>query len=149
MPAEPSTDTCRPASANGPAQLAIASSTTVRTSAIAGVRSVWRASARRLVIVEPSRSSATKLSRSTSAVSGRGASSSASIAMRMAATGAVRKFFAENRSEFDPRKWLAASTRSMKEICKSRYEAFGAAGNASKIKPLSFDAMTRQYGVGI
>jgi fructose-bisphosphate aldolase class II len=66
--------------------------------------------------------------------------------LRMAATGAVRKFFAENRSEFDPRKWLAESTRSMKGICRARYEAFGAAGHASKIKPLSFDAMAKRYG---
>ncbi|MEQ1668663.1 MAG: class II fructose-bisphosphate aldolase, partial [Sulfuriferula sp.] len=48
--------------------------------------------------------------------------------LRMASTGAVRKFLAENRSEFDPRKFLIASTKAMQEICKLRYEAFGAAG---------------------
>ena len=68
--------------------------------------------------------------------------------LRMAATGAVRKFLADNRKEFDPRKWLAASTKAMKEICKSRYEAFGAAGHASKIPPLSFDVMVQRYERG-
>jgi fructose-bisphosphate aldolase, class II len=57
----------------------------------------------------------------------------------LASTGAVRKFFADNRKEFDPRKWRAASTKSMKQICKARYEAFGTAGNASKVKTISFD----------
>jgi fructose-bisphosphate aldolase, class II len=65
--------------------------------------------------------------------------------LRMASTGAVRKFFAEHRKEFDPRKWLAASTQAMKEICKARYEAFGTAGNASKIKPIGLEAMVRRY----
>ena len=39
--------------------------------------------------------------------------------------------------EFDPRKWLTAATKGMKDICKARYEAFGTAGNASKITALS------------
>ncbi len=68
--------------------------------------------------------------------------------LRMAATGAVRKFFADNREEFDPRRWLAASTRAMREICKARYEAFGCAGNASKIKPISLEAMVMRYEKG-
>jgi fructose-bisphosphate aldolase class II len=68
--------------------------------------------------------------------------------LRMSSTGAVRKFLAENKKEFDPRKWLAASTKGMKEICKARYEAFGCAGNASKIKVLSLEAMTARYAKG-
>ena len=65
--------------------------------------------------------------------------------LRMASTGAVRKFLAENRKEFDPRKFLIAATKGMKQICKARYESFGTAGNASKIKVLSLDAMTDRY----
>ncbi len=65
--------------------------------------------------------------------------------LRMASTGAIRKHLHENRSNFDPRKFLAASTKAMKDICKARYEAFGTAGNASKIKALSLDAMTGRY----
>jgi len=68
--------------------------------------------------------------------------------LRMAATGAVRKFFHDDRKEFDPRKWLAQSTKAMKQICKARYEQFGTAGNAPKIKPLSFDAMVKRYDSG-
>ena len=68
--------------------------------------------------------------------------------LRMASTGAVRKFLAENKKEFDPRKWLAASTKGMKEICKARYQAFGCAGQASKIKPMSLEAMVKRYEKG-
>jgi len=68
--------------------------------------------------------------------------------LRMSSTGAVRKFLAENKKEFDPRKWLAASTKGMKEICKARYESFSCAGQASKIKPLSLEAMTARYTKG-
>ena len=68
--------------------------------------------------------------------------------LRMSSTGAVRKFLAENKKEFDPRKWLAASTKGMKEICKARYEAFGCAGQASKIKVISLEAMTSRYAKG-
>ena len=68
--------------------------------------------------------------------------------LRMSSTGAVRKFLAENKKEFDPRKWLAASTKGMKDICKQRYQVFGCAGMASKIKPVSLEEMTRRYDKG-
>jgi len=65
--------------------------------------------------------------------------------LRMASTGAIRKHLHDNPSNFDPRKFLKASTAAMKEICQARYEAFGCAGHASKIKPLSLDAMVARY----
>lgn len=68
--------------------------------------------------------------------------------LRLASTGAVRRFLAKNPSEFDPRKYLAETVKAMKEIVKARYEAFGTAGNASKIKPLSLDAMAERYHSG-
>ncbi|WP_296897002.1 class II fructose-bisphosphate aldolase [Thiohalocapsa sp.] len=68
--------------------------------------------------------------------------------LRMASTGAIRRHLAENPKNFDPRKYLAASTKAMKEICKARYEAFGTAGNASKIKVLSLEDMTDRYAKG-
>ena len=68
--------------------------------------------------------------------------------LRMASTGAVRKHLVENPKNFDPRKYLAATTKAMKEICIARYEAFGTAGNASKISPLSLEAMTGRYANG-
>ncbi len=68
--------------------------------------------------------------------------------LRMASTGAIRKFMAENKSNFDPRKFLKASTAAMKEICKARYESFGCAGHASKIKPMSLENMYKRYESG-
>jgi fructose-bisphosphate aldolase class II len=60
----------------------------------------------------------------------------------------VRKFLAENPKEFDPRKWLAAATKAMTELCAARYEAFGCAGQASKIRPLALDTMVERYARG-
>ncbi|MFN2287373.1 MAG: class II fructose-bisphosphate aldolase [Chromatocurvus sp.] len=68
--------------------------------------------------------------------------------LRLSSTGAVRRFLANNPAEFDPRKWLTESTRAMKEICVARYEAFGTAGNADKIKVRSLEAMQRAYDAG-
>ncbi len=68
--------------------------------------------------------------------------------LRMASTGAIRKHLMENTSNFDPRKFLKASTEAMKEICKARYEAFGSAGNADKIKVISLDDMVKRYASG-
>ncbi|MFE1658449.1 class II fructose-bisphosphate aldolase, partial [Acinetobacter baumannii] len=50
--------------------------------------------------------------------------------LRLASTGAIRRFMAENPAEFDPRKYFAKTVDSMKQICIDRYEAFGTAGNA-------------------
>lgn len=68
--------------------------------------------------------------------------------LRLASTGATRRFLAQNPSEFDPRKFLGETTKAMSEICIARYEAFNAAGNASKIKPISLDSMFDLYQTG-
>ncbi len=68
--------------------------------------------------------------------------------LRLASTGAIRRFLAQNPSEFDPRKYLTHSIKEMKAICKARYEAFGTAGNADKIKPLSLEQMHLRYESG-
>lgn len=68
--------------------------------------------------------------------------------LRLSSTGAVRRFLARNPGEFDPRKFLAASTEAMKDICVNRYEVFGAAGNANKITPMSLDRMFERYQAG-
>ncbi|GMG87799.1 class II fructose-bisphosphate aldolase [Biformimicrobium ophioploci] len=68
--------------------------------------------------------------------------------LRLASTGAVRRFLAHNKAEFDPRKFLAETTKAMKEIVVARYEAFGTAGNASKIKPVSLETMFQRYESG-
>ena len=68
--------------------------------------------------------------------------------LRLASTGAIRRFLANNKSEFDPRKYLAASTKAMKEIVVARYEAFGTAGHGAKIKPISLEKMAERYASG-
>ncbi|MBQ0762304.1 class II fructose-bisphosphate aldolase [Marinobacter psychrophilus] len=65
--------------------------------------------------------------------------------LRLASTGAVRRFLAENPAEFDPRKFLKATMVAMSDICIARYEAFGSAGNASKIKPMNLERMYELY----
>ena len=47
---------------------------------------------------------------------------------RMAMTGAIRKVFMENPSEFDPRKYLVPAMAAMKKLCMERFEQFGTAG---------------------
>lgn len=68
--------------------------------------------------------------------------------LRLASTGATRRFLAQNPSEFDPRKFLAETTKAMSDICVARYEAFNTAGNASRIKPISLDSMFDLYQAG-
>lgn len=65
--------------------------------------------------------------------------------LRMASTGAVRKHLQENPSNFDPRKFYKAAKDAMKDICKARFEAFGSAGQASKITVRSLENMISYY----
>ncbi|ARU55795.1 fructose-bisphosphate aldolase [Oleiphilus messinensis] len=65
--------------------------------------------------------------------------------LRLASTGAIRRFLGQNTAEFDPRKYLAVATKAMTEICIARYESFGTAGNASKIKVVSLESMFERY----
>jgi fructose-bisphosphate aldolase class II len=53
---------------------------------------------------------------------------------RMAITGAIRKVFQENPSEFDPRAYLKPARAAMKEVCKARMISFGQAGNGAKLR---------------
>jgi fructose-bisphosphate aldolase class II len=51
--------------------------------------------------------------------------------LRLASTGAIRRYMAKNPAEFDPRKYLKETVTAMRDICIARYEAFGTAGQAS------------------
>jgi fructose-bisphosphate aldolase class II len=66
--------------------------------------------------------------------------------IRLAMTGAMRQVFAQQPSEFDPRKALTAAKNAARGIVKARFEAFGCAGHASKIKPVPLEAMAKRYG---
>lgn len=68
--------------------------------------------------------------------------------IRLAMTGAIRRHLASNKSEFDPRKFLKDATAAAKEICKARFEAFGSAGKAGKIKPIDLEVMANKYAKG-
>jgi len=68
--------------------------------------------------------------------------------LRLAATAAVRKYFHENPSQFDPRKYLLLSKDAMKEVVKSRLQEFGTAGNASSINSISLGEMSKKYKSG-
>ncbi|MAV27768.1 MAG: fructose-bisphosphate aldolase class II [Gammaproteobacteria bacterium] len=68
--------------------------------------------------------------------------------LRLASTGAIRRFMSENKAEFDPRKYLGQAQAAMMEIVVARYESFGTAGNASKIKPIPLDSISGQYDSG-
>jgi fructose-bisphosphate aldolase class II len=68
--------------------------------------------------------------------------------IRLAMTGAVRRHLSNNKSGFDPRKFLKDATDAAKEICKARFEAFGCAGQAGKIKPIMLDIIASKYTKG-
>ncbi len=65
--------------------------------------------------------------------------------IRLAMTGAMRRSMAEDPSAFDPRYFLKAARAATKDLCRERYEAFGSAGWASKIKPVSLEEMAERY----
>ena len=68
--------------------------------------------------------------------------------LRLASTAAIRQFMAHNQAEFDPRKYLAETTKAMTRVVIDRYQAFGTAGNASRIKPVSLEGMFERYASG-
>ena len=65
--------------------------------------------------------------------------------IRIAMSAAVRRSLATERSDFDPRKFLKAATAAAGEICKARFEAFGSAGEASRIRPVPLEKMAERY----
>ncbi|MBL3553814.1 class II fructose-bisphosphate aldolase [Rhodovulum sulfidophilum] len=67
---------------------------------------------------------------------------------RMAMTGTFRRIAKENPAEFDPRKFLKPAMAEMTKLCKDRFERFGTAGNASRIKSIPMDDMAKRYAGG-
>ncbi len=70
--------------------------------------------------------------------------------LRMAATGAIRQFLGQKAHAdiFDPRQFLKVATQAMQTICEARYEAFGSAGHAGRIKPVPLSKMVDRYSAG-
>ncbi|MCL4801137.1 MAG: fructose-bisphosphate aldolase class II [Burkholderiales bacterium] len=68
--------------------------------------------------------------------------------IRLAMTGAMRRAMNKDKSEFDPRKFLKEAVAAAKGVCKARFEAFGCAGRAELIKPVSLERMAERYARG-
>jgi fructose-bisphosphate aldolase class II len=67
---------------------------------------------------------------------------------RLAMAAAIRKVAVEKRSEFDPRQFMKPAIAALRDLCKARFEAFGTAGQAPRLKPLPLAAMARNYASG-
>lgn len=68
--------------------------------------------------------------------------------LRLAGTAEFRRIAHSQRSEFDPRKFLKPAMDAMAQVCADRFEAFGTAGQASKIKPVPMSDMAKRYQSG-
>ena len=68
--------------------------------------------------------------------------------IRMAMTGAVRKFQAENPDKFDMREWMKPAREAAKAICKQRYVEFGCEGQGAKIQGVPLSVMAERYAAG-
>ncbi len=68
--------------------------------------------------------------------------------IRLAMTGAIRRYFVENPTKFDPRDYLKPAREAARKICLARYQQFGCAGQASKIKPVALEKMAERYKKG-
>ncbi|TSE21737.1 class II fructose-bisphosphate aldolase [Tepidimonas aquatica] len=68
--------------------------------------------------------------------------------IRLAMTGAVRKFLHENPDKFDAREWLKPAREAAKQVCKQRYLEFGCEGMGAKVKGRSLAIMAYRYEVG-
>jgi fructose-bisphosphate aldolase, class II len=68
--------------------------------------------------------------------------------IRLAMTGAIRKYLAENPEKFDPRDYLKPAREAAKAICRQRYVEFGCTGQAAKIKPQPLERIAQRYAAG-
>jgi fructose-bisphosphate aldolase class II len=68
--------------------------------------------------------------------------------IRLAMTGAIRKFLAEHPEKFDPRDYLKPAREAARQICKQRYQQFGCEGQAGKIKAETLTVYAQRYAKG-
>ena len=68
--------------------------------------------------------------------------------IRLAMTGAARKFLAENPDKFDAREWLKPAREAAKQVCKARYLQFGCEGQGGRVKPQGVQIMASKYARG-
>lgn len=65
--------------------------------------------------------------------------------LRLASTAAIRRYFTENPSKFDPRDYLKLAREAIKKVCIDRYLAFGCEGQAANITPIALEKMAQKY----
>ncbi len=65
--------------------------------------------------------------------------------LRMAVTASLRRFMAENPSNFDPRAYLGQASKDMQKVCETRYQEFGCAGKNQTFKPKTLKQMAEFY----
>ena len=68
--------------------------------------------------------------------------------IRLAMTGAMREAMAQKPEEFDPRAFMKAATAAARDLCRERFEAFGCAGQAGRIRPMPLETLARRYAGG-
>ena len=67
---------------------------------------------------------------------------------RLAMAAAIRKVATTNKAEFDPRKFMKPAMDALRALCKQRFEEFGTAGHASRIKAVPLAEMAKRYKSG-
>jgi len=67
---------------------------------------------------------------------------------RLAMTAVFRKVALQSKTEFDPRKFLKPAMDALRDLCRERFEQFGTAGNAGRLKPIPLAEMARRYRSG-
>ncbi len=67
---------------------------------------------------------------------------------RLAITAAIREAAFKDPKNFDPRHFLKPSITYMQQVCAARYDSFGTAGNATKIKQIGLDDFAKKYASG-
>ena len=65
--------------------------------------------------------------------------------IRLAMTGAMRRAMAKDPSEFDPRKFLKDAMLAASALCRERFESFGCAGQAERLRPEPLEKMAQRY----
>ena len=68
--------------------------------------------------------------------------------LRLAMSGAIRRLAVQAKGEFDPRKFFKVARDAAADICQARFEAFGCAGHAARIKPIPLDTLAARYASG-
>lgn len=65
--------------------------------------------------------------------------------IRLAMTGAIRRYMNQHQDHFDPRQYLTVARDAAMEICIDRYNQFGTSGHADKIKANKLSFMATKY----